>query len=354
MDPKNGDISLPVDLIRSVAIILVILLHAASEPHVIVNLMSQEEIVRWVASDFYNSLARPCVPLFLMLAGALLLQPAKVNEPLKVFFKKRWRRIGLPFAFWGIAYFAWRFLVNKEALTASSILQGVLAGPYTHFWFLYLIAGLYLVTPLLRIGVAYSSRKILRYFLLIWFVGTAFVPLLSLLGPYALNADVFLLTGWLGYFILGTYLTEVRLRASILYASLILSSLWTMVGTYLVIRTIGERFSQFFYDSFSFNVILASISLFLILSSIKPQTAPSRFPFLSNLVHTISQNTLPTYLLHLMVMETLQKGYLGFKISLTTMNPVLEIPLVTAATLLISLGIIIPLKKIPYLSRLIG
>jgi surface polysaccharide O-acyltransferase-like enzyme len=55
-----------------------------------------------------------------------------------------------------------------------------------------------------------------------------------------------------------------------------------------------------------------------------------------------------------MVMETLQKGYLGFKISLTTMNPVLEIPLVTAATLLISLGIIIPLKKIPYLSRLIG
>src|SRR5512139_1781068 len=127
-----------------------------------------------------------------------------------------------------------------------------------------------------------------------------------------------------------------------------------MVGTYLVIRTIGERFSQFFYDSFSFNVILASASLFLILSSIKPQTVPSRFPFLSNLVHTISQNTLPIYLLHLMVMETLQKGYLGFKISLTTMNPVLEIPLVTAATLLISLGIINPLKKIPYLSRLIG
>ena len=56
-----------------------------------------------------------------------------------------------------------------------------------------------------------------------------------------------------------------------------------------------------------------------------------------------------------MVLEALQKGYFGFKISLTTMmNPVLEIPLITAVTLLISLGVIIPLKKIPYMKKAIG
>lgn len=316
--------------------------------------MAQEEVVRWWASNVYNSLAGPCVPLFIMLAGALLLQPSKVDEPLKVFFKKRWRRIGLPFLFWGVAYFAWRFFVNGEALTAGSVLQGVLTGPYVHFWFLYLIVGLYLITPLLRVVVTHSSSKILQYFLLIWFVGTAVVPLLTLFGPFVLNTDVFLWTGWLGYFILGAYLIKVRWRPSILYSILVFGLLWTAIGTYLVVGTIGERLSQFFYQSFSFSVIMASIALFQLLSAVPPQKIASRFPRSNRLLHQISQNTLPIYLFHVMVIETLQKGYLGFKLSLTTMNPILEIPLATFVTLFICLGLIIPLKKIPYLRRLIG
>ena len=354
MDPKGGDISLPVDLIRTVAIVLVILLHAANEPHQFVDIMAPDAIVSWWASNVYNSIARPCVPLFVMLAGALLLQPSKVNEPLSVFFKKRLSRIGLPFIFWGVAYFAWRFYVNGEALSVGSILQGVLTGPYTHFWFLYLIVGLYLITPVLRVVVAHSSRSILKYFLLVWFVGTAIVPLLILFGPYVLNADVFPITGWLGYFILGVYLLKVRLRSSILYLVLVLSFVCTIFATYFVIGTIGERFSQFFYDSFSANVIAASVALFLLLSAVQPDKVENRFPRANRLLHQISQNTLPIYLFHVMVMEAFQKGYFGFKISLTTINPVLEIPLITAVTLFICLGVIIPLKKIPYVKKVIG
>ena len=55
-----------------------------------------------------------------------------------------------------------------------------------------------------------------------------------------------------------------------------------------------------------------------------------------------------------MVLETLQKGYLGFKISVTTINPVIEIPLITVLTLLICLAVIVPLKKIPYVRRIVG
>ena len=55
-----------------------------------------------------------------------------------------------------------------------------------------------------------------------------------------------------------------------------------------------------------------------------------------------------------MVLEALQRGYLGFKISLTTMNLIIEIPLISDVTLFICLGVIIPLKKIPYVKRVIG
>ena len=342
------------DVVRAVAMILVLLLHAANEPRVIVNIMSQEEIVRWWTSNVYTTLAEPCVPLFIILAGALLLQPSKADEPLRVFFKKRWRRIGLPSLFWGTAYFAWRFFVNGEALTASSILQGILTGPYVHFWFLYLIVGLYLITPLLRIMVTHATWSTLRYFLLIWFVGTAVVPLLTLFGSYVLNPDVFIWTGWLGYFILGAYLVKVRWRSSILYLILVSGFLWTAIGTYLVVGIIGERFSQFFYQSFSFSAIMASVALFQLLWAVSPERIASRFPRGNALIHQISQNTLPIYLFHVMVMETLRKGYLGFTLSLTTLNPIVEIPLITFVTLFICLGIIIPLKKVPYLRRLIG
>lgn len=162
------------------------------------------------------------------------------------------------------------------------------------------------------------------------------------------------LTGLLGYFILGAYVAKLRLRTSILSLMLVLSSVWTIIGTYFLIGTLGEQYSQFFLDASSFSVIIASVTLFLILASIPNQTVENRFPNGNRLLKLISQNTLPIYLFHVIVLETLQKGYLGFKISVTTMNPIIEIPLVTAVTLVICLAIIVPLKKIPYVKRIIG
>jgi surface polysaccharide O-acyltransferase-like enzyme len=343
-----------VDLIRTFAIVLVIVLHAAREPIPIVNQMSPAGVTLWWTVNIYDSLARPAVPLFVMLSGALLLQPAKLGEPLGVFFKKRLNRIGLPFLFWGAAYFAWRFFVYGEALSANSILQGVLNGPYVHFWFIYLLFGLYLITPVLRVLVAYIDLKTFKFFLVLWFLGTAIVPLLSLFGAYSLNSNVFLVTGWVGYFLLGAYCLKVHVRPVVLYALLILGSAWTIIGTYLVVGNIGEQFSQFFHDGYSFSMIGASAALFLLLAAVPSNVLEERFPHGSRVLHLISQNTIPIYLFHVMVLEALQKGFFGFQISLATMNPVLEVPLLTVVTLFICLGVIYPLKKMPLVRRLIG
>ena len=118
---ENENITLPVNLIRTVAIILVILLHAAIEPTPNLNIMSPQGVELWWTSNIYDSIARSAVPLFVILTGALLLQPNKVDEPLRVFFKKRWNRIGIPFIFWGLIFFAWNFLVRGQSLSALSI-----------------------------------------------------------------------------------------------------------------------------------------------------------------------------------------------------------------------------------------
>jgi len=330
------------------------MLHAATEPITIANQMSPEGVILWWTTNIYDSLARPAVPLFVMLSGALLLQPAKLEEPLSVFFKKRLNRIGLPFLFWGAAYFAWRVFVHGETLTSNTILEGILTGPYYHFWFFYLLVGLYLLTPVLRVLVAYIKRRTFNFLLMLWFLGTAIVPTLSLFTDYRLNSNVFILTGWLGYFLMGAYSLKTRVRSEVLYATLGLGLVWTTIGTYIIVGTIGERQSQFFYDAYSFSMIGVSVALFLILSTVSVERVEKRFPRGSRLLSLISQNTIPIYLFHIMILEALQKGFLGFQISLATMNPVLEIPLITAVTLLICLAIIHPLKKVPLIKRIIG
>jgi surface polysaccharide O-acyltransferase-like enzyme len=356
---EKDNIGLPVDLIRTVAIILVILLHASIEPNPRLNLMSPEGVQLWWTSDIYNSISRVAVPLFVMLTGALLLQPQKVDESLRVFFKKRWNRVGLPILFWGTVFFAWDFLVKAQPFTPLFVAQGMLAGPYNHFWYVYALLGLYLITPLLRVLVAHADWRLIRYFLVVWFVGTGIVPLLTLYVGISSQAvwftdNVFIFTGLIGYFILGAYIEKFKISKPLLYTGLILSALWTIIGTYLVVGSIGESYSQFFLTASSFSVIIAAVTLFLILSAIPNQKIKTQSSFGHKILALISENTLPVYLFHVIILETLQNGYLGLKISVTTLNPIVEIPLITAIALFLSLAIIIPLKKIPGIKKIIG
>ena len=334
---------------------LVVLLHASIEPVPAVVLPdSSSALIQWWSANLYDSFARPCVPLFVMLSGALLLQPSKVDEPLGVFFKKRVSRIALPFLFWMGIYFAWDIFVNNQVLNSQTIIEGVLGGPYVHFWFFYMLIGLYLVTPLVRIFIAHASKRLMQYFFVLWIVGVSVVPLLNLLLEHNLNNNVFLVTGYVGYFLLGLYLLDTRIQRKFLLLGVLIGFAWTTLGTYWITATVGGRLQFFFYDYFSFGVILSSATLFMLLSSVQYREIQYRFPRLDRLIHYVSINSLAIYLFHFMVLETLENGYLGFRISLATLNPVIEIPLLAAVTLVICLLVLYPLRKIPVLNRLIG
>jgi surface polysaccharide O-acyltransferase-like enzyme len=352
LEQKPRDIDLPVDVIRALAIVMVIMLHAAIEPTPSLQEPTQDAVVHFWAMNIYNSLSRVSVPLFVMLSGALLLQPSK-NESLRMFFKKRFLRIGPAFVFWGAAYFAWRFFVNHEALSIDSIVRGIFTGPYFHFWFLYMIIGLYLITPILRLVVDHAERRLLTYFILLWFFAIAINPIIGIATGYRIDNNVFVIGGWVGYFLLGVYLQKERMRPVFLYGLLFVGLAWTIIGTWIISFTIGGNASYFFYDFLTANVILTSAALFQLLLGVSPDFFKNRIPRFGWLVSLISQYTLPVYLFHVMVVESLEKGYFGFKLSVTTLNPFIEIPLITAVTLFICVGVIFVLKKIPYVKKVV-
>ncbi len=353
----------PVDLVRTFAIICVVLIHASIESYDQSVLTDPIIALYNGTTSAYQAVAIVAVPLFVMLSGALLLRPSKTHEPIRVFLKKRLGRLGLAFAFWSAVYFAWGFLIDGQAFTWQALVSGIFVnGAYYHFWFFYLIGGLYLATPVLRIVVDKGGRAVTRYLLILWFVGTSVMPLVllvsgALLGSgFALNNDLFLFTGFIGYFVLGAYLTRVRAPSWVLIAGLLVGVAWTLTGTYFMIyplNWVGQYF--FFFDTVSANVVLVSISIYMLLNR-APVDWPgkAKHPRLHAIVHFISVNTLPIYLFHVMILESIHRGYFGFKLSLVSMNPIVEIPLAAAVAFVITIALIWLMSRLPILKKLIG
>ena len=116
----------------------------------------------------------------------------------------------------------------------------------------------------------------------------------------------------------------------------------------------GVTTSHFFYDYLSASSVLISSSVFLFLCKISPEKIERRFPAVNKLINLIGKNTLAIYLLHVLVLESIQGGLFGFRLSVTTLTPIFEIPLISIVTIGICLIVIIPLKRVPILKKLIG
>ncbi len=344
------------DLIRVVAIILVIVYHVANEPYNPLSMTSTQYFAFWWSNAIYLSLATLGVPLFIMLSGALLLQPQKANEPLQVFLKKRLSRIGVAFVFWSIIYFAWGYFFNHTALTVNSVISELLnGGAYKQFWFIYLIMGLYLITPFLRLIVANADRRLLRYLIVLWFVGVTLIPLFHLITGFAVDSNMFLFGGYIGYFVLGTYLIEAKLPTKTTKRLLLVGLATTVAGLYLmcfVFQSLGQYFYFTLYTAL--GVVVSSVALYMLLSKYPRDWPKTSHPRLKQLTHAISVNTLAIFFLHPIVIEAFNAGVFGFKISLTQIPLALEVPLLTAVSLFVSLGIILLCKKVPVLRTLVG
>lgn len=122
------------DILRILAIFLVVVVHTSVLPSTL--------SITTFPSFLLFSLAKTCVPLFLMVSGALLLGK---QESYQSFFSKRAMRILIPWIIWCLVFF---WIEGGE--------QGMFGVLLTRFWFLPLIAGLYLLTPFLRLALQHA------------------------------------------------------------------------------------------------------------------------------------------------------------------------------------------------------
>lgn len=134
------------DYIRALAIVFVILIHSMGWINEITTLNSA-----YIVRTILDSVIYSGVPLFVMLSGALLLGK---KEPISDFFSKRLKRIVIPFFIWSILVYAILYIQeggrNPIVYLTSYVTKTLTTGVYGIYWYIYLILGLYLITPALR------------------------------------------------------------------------------------------------------------------------------------------------------------------------------------------------------------
>lgn len=328
-----------VDLLRVVSAFAVVLLHLAA------CISQQPDSPHWLAGEIYDALTRWCVPVFVMVSGALLLDDAKRGESAGVFYRKRLGRLGWAFAFWVAFYvlFGWAdAAIFKTPHDFREVLHNILTGrPWSHLWFLYMIIGLYAVVPLLRRWILPLGNKAMFWLIAVLLVITSANNLWAILTDRPENPFIIWFLDYLGYFLAGYYL-RYRARKILptwLALGLFIASVaMSVIGMNLILHAGGSvQFARWFHHYQNPCVVVASLSVFMLaMRSEVPAWAAALAPL-----------TFGIYLVHPAVQHII--GRLGFYPQ--RFMPAFSIPLLAAVATIISIYIVRGILKTPYLKK---
>jgi surface polysaccharide O-acyltransferase-like enzyme len=330
-----------VDLVRVVAVFAVVLLHVAAYP---VTQMGRISGDQWWWANAYDSLARPAVPLFVMLSGALLLPQKAWNAG--YFIRHRLGRVAGIFIAWCLVYALWNYDFHGKLTTINEFVFHVLAGMRdpiaSHLWFLPLIFSLYLFVPVLRVYVTNSSFMNQFYFACLWVVASIFQPAIE---SHAFGYYLDPAYGYVGYFVLGAtcwiYLPG-RLDARWLIlcgTGFVLGYAVTVFGTYWLAVRNGGRLDEYFYGHYSLNVIIMTVAAFILLRD-AGLWLQMKFPeptLVLRFVTFAGVASFGIYLIHIIVFDVLNSSLLGFKLGALSFHTAGSIPTTAVAIFLISL-----------------
>lgn len=335
------------DWLRVYATILVVTIHVAAN---YIGLNYTDGRAAWLSANFYEAIARSSVPLFVMISGALLLSNKK-DIDYSFFLKKRVSKILIPLVAWSFIYYCYQVFVRQwiEEFSITEFIKLFLNNDISvHFWFMYMILGLYFTTPIVKIFIQHARRKDVEYFLLLWFYASVIVKFMEFHYELAFNIELFHVTNYIGYFVLGYYLATYPQNVwwtRIGYAFALIGFVSTFFLTYYFTVSHQGEPQLFWYEYHSPNVVLAAIGVFLIFKHLfsKRKIGP--------ILGAANNLSFGIYLLHILVMFMLMNTFVMRVID--NQHALLAIPAEVFLVMLISAIISFVISKIPIVKNLI-
>ena len=270
-----------IDIIRIFAFVFIVFLH---------TLNRQFGVDVWMGGYAIISIG---VNLFIMISGYLLID--KTEEAI-VFFKKRILNILPLFLVFNIIYIYFGKIPIMPVLKGKAISA-------SHFWYIYMILGLYLLTPWLQKVLKYAEKETL-FVVFLWFLCNILNPYLRYFNLAEIPFSNFPLTGFIGYYILGYFVkkydNKVKRTSFILIIVIyVLGFLLSFLSTKYVLAVTGKRVSDFF-DKNSLGTFIMTLSFFVFWCKFN-------FSKRDRIIKIVADSTYFAFLVHLIVLHFIIK-----------------------------------------------
>lgn len=351
-----------IDWLRVLACFLVVFSHSCD------SFVAQfdNDRLSFLTGVFAGSLVRPCVPLFAMMTGVLLL-PLKPGTSLGAFYSKRIGRLLVPLVFWSlllpVLFFGYYSTIGHASLNPAvdvgSYTLETLAGRLytfvlnfnfdtTPLWYLYMLIGLYFVMPLLSAWLVQASKRDVEIFLSLWAVSLLLpyvkmlAPLIGYQGNYG-NMEIlggcdwnvyttfYYLSGFVGYLVLAYYLVTYPLQWS--WRRMLFFCLPSFLVGYAVTAWGYIAMQQYFPGNYAYleilwlfcgvNVFLMTLPVFLVVQKLNWGSG--------KLLRQTAGYTFGIYLCHFVIVYSLYDFF-----NLPWLPCWLRIPLTAATAFLLS------------------
>jgi len=351
---KPSEYNYNLDVIRTIGIVCVIVLHVFG------TFLSTATVftdVSWWFAIIVATVAKIAVPLFIMLSGYLILDPAK-QISLTEFYKKRLARIGIPVLFWPIFYYLCFVILSHKPLTLPSFINDyIFLNTFYHLYFLYIILGLYLIAPFLKKMWSQLNNQEKKWLLIGSFIFSMVVTVMVYFTQTKINYwSIFtVFIPFIGYFLYGEYIRNLDVtkdqlqKLGLFFLGLLGVSIVTKYFVYAHASVVVVRYLD---DVLSFNVIGMSLTAMMYL-----RDSSLHWPFLLKaqvvrVCQLVSKNSFAVYIVHPMLLFVLTRV---FPLNSNFVIPIWgQLVLEVLIILVITTVAVSIVRKIQFLNLLLG
>lgn len=343
------------DVLRAIACCMVVGVHVSAQQITLLGTQS-------ISFKFMNAMDCLCiigVPLFVMISGALMLNPAHDNS-IKNLYRHHIFHLLTAYVTWLLFYNIVDYVKANHGFTWTAFKKEVLLdtllgkGMY-HMWFLPMILGLYVLTPLIKQMV--PSKRLCEYFILLYFVFNLFyetifkfqVPYAELAESLFTRLPMKMLDGYIGYYVLGYYLDKyfTPIRKHSFWAILTLGMvnfLWEVTVCNQESAQKGEL-STILNDPLTVNVFFAAVAIFLLLRQLFKKIDTNGLFY--HICRGLGRYSFGVYLIHPLILTWLTEHNIT-----TLLLPVpISIPLMILLVVCISYIFVWAISKIPVVGK---
>ncbi len=289
--------------LRAIASIAIVCLHTCYVSARIYE--GQVSASQFIASRSAVNLLMWAVPCFVMVSGALLLDPKREITYKKLFGSYIFRMAGALIICCPVFQII-DLLMEGTPITASGILTGFqelfTASSWSHLWYLYLMIGLYLLMPFYKKAAAASSEKDLLYLLTVYGIFLSLIPLFTSVTGVTLGFYVHVSTIYPFYLFAGYYIYHYgREKLTLSWSLVLLVAATAAILILSILKYSNGLFeTEDLWGYSSPIVIVQAIGMYGLFLNVSKHVKPG----FGKVLEELDKNSFGIYLTHMIFVRT--------------------------------------------------